>query len=345
VPAAMRKPTVVLALAISLFTACRGSGDDTTTADAPDGTGCTVTTPRTQAVDTFVGPTGLQTRLGQLIDSAQSTLDVQMYLFTVTALAQKIVMAQQRGVAVRLILDPDEAGNNAVEPMLTSGGVPWKNASPTYTFSHAKYMIIDHTTSVIMSMNFNGDAMVNERNYGMVDKDAEDIADLQSIFEQDWALANGTTPAAANLTCTRLIVSPNNSQQRLNEFVGGAMSTLDVEVLYVTDTNIRNAIAAAHNRGVAVRVILESPQDQSENTDTATFLGNLGIPVKYADTQFYLHAKLLIADGKAFVGSENMSPTSLKQNREVGAIAFEPDAVSVIQTQFDADWAATTPAM
>ena len=28
-------------------------------------------------------------------------------------------------------------------------------------------------------MNFNADAMVNERNYGIVDKDPEDVADLQ----------------------------------------------------------------------------------------------------------------------------------------------------------------------
>ena len=57
----------------------------------------------------------------------------------------------------------------------------------------------------------------------------------------------------------------------------------------------------------------------------ATFLGGKGIPVKYAIAQFYLHAKLIIADGVAFVGSENMSPTSLTQNREVGALVFEPD--------------------
>ena len=63
--------------------------------------------------------------------------------------------------------------------LLTSGGVTWKNASTIYTFSHAKYLLIDHTTAVIMSMNFNIDAMNNERNYGMVDKDPEDVADLQ----------------------------------------------------------------------------------------------------------------------------------------------------------------------
>jgi len=67
--------------------------------------------------------------------------------------------------------------------------------------------------------------------------------------------------------------------------------------------------------------------------------------VKYAVSQFYLHAKLLIADGVAFVGSENMSTTSMTQNREMGALVFEPDQAAVIQNQFNADWAVTTPAM
>ena len=83
---------------------------------------------------------------------------------------------------------------------------------------------------------------------------------------------------------------------------------------------------------------------QASNADTATFLNARSIPIKYVTNQFYLHAKLLIADGVAFVGSENMSPTSLKMNREVGSLVFGPAAAAVVQTQFDADWAVTTPA-
>ena len=335
------------ALLVVALVACHsdpGEQPDAAGPDAPDGVGCTTMTARASVPDTFVGPTGLQTRIAALIDSAQTSLDVQMYLFTVKDLANRIVSAKQRGVAVRVILDPDEAGNTQVIPILTSGAVAWKNASSIYPFSHAKYLIIDKSQVVIMSMNFNIDAMQNERNYGMVDRDPEDIADVQAIFEQDWALANGMQPAAANLACTRLIVSPVNSSQRILALINSAKTTLDVESLYITDVTVRNAVGMAKQRGAAVRVILESPQDQPSNTQTTAYLKTLNIPVKYADSQFYLHAKLIIADGVAFVGSENMSPTSLGQNREVGALVFEPQAVPVIQTQFDSDWTATTPA-
>ena len=47
-----------------------------------------------------------------------------------------------------------------------------------------------------------------------------------------------------------------------------------------------------------------------------------------------------MADGVAFVGSENMSWTSLEKNREVGLFVTEPEPAAVIQQQVEADWAA-----
>jgi phosphatidylserine/phosphatidylglycerophosphate/cardiolipin synthase-like enzyme len=335
----MKSVVVLLALAL---VACRpedpGETVDATVVapDAPDGTGCTALTARTQAPEAFIGPTGLEARMAALIDGAQSTLDIQMYLFTSSSLANKLVAAKNRGVAVRLLLDPDHAGNQNVTPALTSGGVNWKNHSTLYTFAHAKFLIVDKSQLVIMSMNWNLDAFRNERNYGIVDRDIEDIADAQAIFEQDWAMASGQMVQSANLACTRLIVSPTNSKTRLLEHINSAKTTLDVEVMYVSETSIRDAIIAAQNRGVTVRVIINEPTDPAVANFKAA-----GIVVKTPAT-FYCHAKLIIADSVAFVGSENMSFTSLTKNREVGALVFEPPAFMPIQQQFDADWASST---
>jgi phosphatidylserine/phosphatidylglycerophosphate/cardiolipin synthase-like enzyme len=335
----MKSLAVVVVLSL---VACRpeNGADDAdaaiATPDAPDGVGCTALTPRTQAPEAFIGPTGLEARMGALIDGAKSTLDVQMYLFTVDALATKLIAAKNRGVTVRVLLDPDHEGNLNVTPALTSGGVNWKKAPSLYTFSHAKYLIVDKAQAVIMSMNWNVDAMRTERNYGLVDRDIEDIADVQAIFDADWQLASGGAPITVNLTCTRLVVSPTNSKTRLLELINSAKTSLDVEVMYISEASIRDAIGAAKTRGVDVRVIVNEPTDES-----IVYLKGLGIPVKTPAT-FYLHAKLIIADQVAFVGSENMSFTSLAKNREVGALAFEPSTFAPIKQQFDADWAAST---
>jgi phosphatidylserine/phosphatidylglycerophosphate/cardiolipin synthase-like enzyme len=338
VRAAMSKAFILLAAITSLI-ACRpgdsGEGPDATPSvdAAADGTGCTALTPRTAALEAFVGPSGLEQRMAALFDNAKTSLDVQMYLWTVQGLANKLVAAKNRGVAVRVLLDPDHAGNDNVRPIFTSGGVAWKNAPALFTYAHAKYIIVDKTQVAIMSMNFNVDAMLNERNYGVIDRDPEDIADVQAIFEYDWAVASGATSVApANLACTRLVVSPTNSKQRLVDHINSAQATLDVEVMYISEADVRTAIINAKNRGVAVRVILQDSADSS-----VPALRAAGIPIKTA-TSFYLHSKLLIADQVAFVGSENMSFTSLAKNREVGVMAFEPTAFAPIRQQFDTDW-------
>ncbi len=327
---------------LALLVGCRADSsadpDGGSTVDAPDGTGCTALTPRMTPLETFVGPQGLEARMGALIDSARSTLDIQMYLWTVKPLANKVVAAKQRGVAVRVIMDPDELGNNAVEPIFDSGGVTWKNAGSLYSFSHAKYLIVDKSQAAIMSMNFNLDAMDTERNYGAIDKDPEDLADLQEIFEYDWKLANGaTTLPPVDLSCTRLIVSPTNSKQRLLQHIASAKTTLDLEIMYLSEGDIRDAVLAAKSRGVTVRVILEDPMDQS-----IPMLKAAGITVKQPPSSIYLHSKLITADSVAFIGSENMSFTSLAKNREVGVLAFEQGEYTPIKNQFESDWNAST---
>jgi phosphatidylserine/phosphatidylglycerophosphate/cardiolipin synthase-like enzyme len=335
----MRLSLALVAL-IGCGTPASNMGDDEPPVDAaPDapGPGCWGLSPRTAQPETFVGPTGLQPRLTALIDGATQSLDVQMYLFTVTALADRIIAAKNRGVAVRVILDPDHDGNVTVRNKLTAASVPTRNAPALYSFSHAKYLFIDGKAAVIMSLNFNVDAMSSERNYGMITRDPDDLADTKAIFDMDWAAGGGEAPKPADLACTRLVVSPNNAKQRIVDFVKSAKTTLDVEAMYVSDDGVRAAIVDAKKRGVTVRVILE---DSSDNTDVrALFVAN-GIPV-HAPGSFFLHAKLLIADGVAFVGSENFSITALTKNRELGAFVFEPAPAAVIQQQFDADWAAT----
>lgn len=330
-------------VAALLATGCRtdesnsdGPDGGGSTVDAPPGVGCTALSPRSVPVESFVGPSGLESRMAALIDGAQSTLDVSMYLFTVKALANKLVAAKNRGVNVRVLLDPDHEGNLNVTPILTSGGVNWKESPPLYTFAHSKYLIVDGEQAVIMSMNWNVDAMSSERNYGIVDRDPEDIADVQAIFDADWATSSGQQGVVADLSCTRLIVSPTNSRQRLIEHIRSAQSTLDLEVMYISETTIRNEIVAAKQRGINVRVLISDPTDEA-----VPVLKAAGIPVKEPGP-FLLHAKLIIADDVAFVGSVNMSFTSLSKNREVGALVAEPAAFNPIQTQFDSDWNAST---
>ena len=74
-------------------------------------------------------------------------------------------------------------------------------------------------------------------------------------------------------------------------------------------------------RGVQVRLIVSpSPEFALEQAGLAA----AGVDIRLADS-LYIHAKAIIADGeRAFVGSQNLSATSLDQNRELGIIVDDP---------------------
>ncbi|MBP9203825.1 MAG: hypothetical protein KBG28_07690 [Kofleriaceae bacterium] len=333
---------VLVALALAAGLVGGGcSGDDGGGASADAGPGgadaagdptCSPTGARAQAPEVFVGPTGLEARLLAAIGSATTSLDIMMYLFTLDQLADAVIAAHRRGVAVRVLLDPEHAGNVDTRAALMAAGVPTRNVSSLYEFAHAKYLVIDGDEAIIMSANFAFTSIDSERNYGVIDRDPDDVADLRAIFDGDWG---GT---AADLSCTRLVVSPTNARTRITGLVEGARATLDLEVIYLAEPTVRAAVIAAHQRGVAVRVILADPGDYPDNTPVVTELRAAGLEVKLARS-FDIHAKLIVADGVYLVGSQNMSTTSLTRNREVGVMLTDAPTIA---SQFTSDWAAAS---
>ena len=339
----MRRCHYLIVLAAAGCFGPHGSGDDDVDAapgaDAPP-SDCVPTRPRTVAPDVFVGPSGLEQRVIGYIDGATTSLDLQMYLFTTDSIADRLIAARGRGVALRVLLDPDHEGNPDVRARLQAAGVPTRDAPSSYPYAHAKYMVIDANRVVILSGNFNYTSMVSERNYGLVDRDPDDVADLTRVFEADWG-ATPATPTQPDLACSRLVVTPINAKSRVIELINGARQTLDLEIIYLSETNVRTAILDAHRRGVAVRLLLANPADYPENGDTITLMRGQGVPVKTA-TQIDVHAKLIVADGVAFIGSQNISTSALTLNREAGTLVFEPGAAAVAIDQFGDDWAAAT---
>ena len=108
--------------------------------------------------------------------------------------------------------------------------------------------------------------------------------------------------------------------------------------MYITEKDTFAAVLERAKAGVAVRVLLANPAWIANNADTAATLKAASIPVKYF-TAYDLHAKLIISDGVAFIGSENFSYNALTSNREVGVFASETTEIAKTRKQFEADFA------
>ena len=89
-----------------------------------------------------------------------------------------------------------------------------------------------------------------------------------------------------------------------------------------------------------VRIIVSPTADFAAEVDELTASG---VAIRFSRS-LYIHAKLIVADGeRAFVGSQNISATSLDQNRELGIIVDDPVNLARLTRTFAVDFRAAAP--
>jgi cardiolipin synthase A/B len=337
-----------LVVLVFLFSAaCRADGADdpmdATTDGAADGPGdpdappddhfCDATDPRTVPVEVVATPEAGEAPYVDVLETAQTSIDVSIYLMGQGGILDQLEAKAQAGVAVRVILDEYKRDTNQqYYDRLVAAGADVHWSDPAFDYFHAKYFIVDGETAVMSTGNYSRYWSIDrERNFVATDRDPADLADLIELFAADWA---GDEP---DLSCTRMVVSPVNARERILALIEGAQSTLVVESMQFADWDVRNAVRARVQAGVAVRVLLADPGWIDANADAAVYLQDLGVPVRHIP---HLHAKAIVADGSAaYVGSENLSYTSLEDNREVGVILVEPSSIEPLVSTFEQDWA------
>jgi phosphatidylserine/phosphatidylglycerophosphate/cardiolipin synthase-like enzyme len=309
-------------------------------ADAGPPPACSATDPRNPPITLSVQPDDGETPIVNVLTPAQHSIRVMIYDLGTSEILSTLVAKAQAKVSVKVILDATEQyfDQDAYNQLQAAGAqVQWSN--PKFTYTHAKTIVVDETNSVISTGNFDAEYIADERNYAMIDSDPQDVADLVSIFDNDWG---STTP---DLSCTRLVVSPVNSQDRIVAEINSATQTLDVETLEFSDVAVQAAVLDRMKAGVAVRLLVADPGFSPGITTPVEEVANSGLYARQLSTP-ELHVKSVIVDGKtAYAGSENFSNTSLTANREVGLIITELPAVTKMEATFEKDWAASVPAV
>lgn len=120
------------------------------------------------------------------IDGAAQTLDIAMYYLTDARVIQALANAQQRGVAIRMILDAEGAANAySIHPQLRQLGIPVK-VENWGGKSHMKAMTADGYVTLLGSQNWTlaGDS-ANDENVLRIENEALAEAFL-AHFEEDW---------------------------------------------------------------------------------------------------------------------------------------------------------------
>lgn len=159
----------------------------------------------------------------------------------------------------------------------------------------------------------------------------------------------GQLSALSEKSDYQLFVEPDDGQAPVLDAIAGAQTQVDVAVYMLSSPEVIGALAEAHARGVAVRVLLEPAPYNPSNpnfplpTNRRAFeeLTAAGVKIRYIKPRFkYLHQKTLIIDKQtAIIMTANLSRAAFESNREYGLINRSVSDVSEIQEMFEADWA------
>ncbi|MBI5227711.1 phospholipase D family protein [Candidatus Micrarchaeota archaeon] len=125
------------------------------------------------------------------INSAQTSLDVEVYVFTSHDAALAIEKAKSRGVKVRVILEPDVDGSNdKIFGELLSSGIEVRWASKFYRLTHAKFIVVDGQAVLVGSHNLSNAALRQNREASVIVYDSSVVSQFEKTFQTDWTLAS-----------------------------------------------------------------------------------------------------------------------------------------------------------
>jgi phosphatidylserine/phosphatidylglycerophosphate/cardiolipin synthase-like enzyme len=281
------------------------------------------------------------------IEGATRSVWLQIYLLTDPVVIDALARAAARGLDVRVLIEenPYNPGNpngglstnKVTAAALQARGVQVAYTSPTFAFTHAKSMLVDGATAYVLTYNLTKAATEDNREFGVVCRDPADVAELQQVFQADWA----RVPYRA--LNPDVVVSPENARWRIFGLMDAAQRELWVGVESLTDPEAVALLKAKHNAGVDVRVLVGGVKKMSSNLPPARELMAAGVPVR-SQARPYLHAKYAIADGaSAYVGSINLSTNSLDENRELGLIVGDGTTIGRLHDTFAGDWETAQP--
>jgi phosphatidylserine/phosphatidylglycerophosphate/cardiolipin synthase-like enzyme len=285
------------------------------------------------------------------IAAAGQSVCLTMYHLSDDKVVRALLAARARGVRVRVILDQSALKESRyLRPCrkLLAGGVEVRKSSPRFSLTHAKAMLVDGRRAFVMSLNLAGGA-ASMRDYGVITEDPAIAAGLAQLFETDWANAENGTGNSPAVSDPRLVVSPVNSEARLEGLIDSADRELIATVENLGDPVIQEALLRAAGRGVAVRLIVPMCDLNDDPLRDYPFLDSLRrggvrarvMPYPATPRQPYMHAKMMVADGRsAYVGSVNYSVNSTTLARELGLLFSEPELISALAATFARDWQA-----
>ena len=291
----------------------------------------------TSVTTIFFEPDAGEAPFLNLINSSEHSLKIEVYVMTARDVFSAIDKAVERGVNVQVILTQHpynmEAQAEYAYKTLKTMGANVKWAPSRFSYDHAKFLIADDSKAILGTSNLTYSGISQNFEANVLTADKSLVKALDDVFKADW-----NDVPAGSIPREYLILSPNSASD-FDWFIKSAKHVLKICEEEVPEGEMFDAIKAAAQRGVKVQLI--EPYSSAKYATGMYALSELqkyGVEIKTSKSPF-IHAKMMVADDKyLFIGSENVSYTSLYKNREVGVFLSNKDLISQAAERFDELW-------
>ena len=277
-----------------------------------------------------------------LIDQASEQLLLKQFKLQSEAVEAALLRAHQRGVQVRVMLNPHTSGgdrwNDDAYALLTSMGIAVAWTSEAFPVTHEKSMVVDQSHALIATFNLADKYFTATRDYGVVTSNQRAVQQVIAGFEADWQRQFFQPDLTAGL-----VWSSAHSRGQMARIIDAASTTLWIKHPKFVDAVILDRIVMARERGVKVRVLCGgkhgiSDWDIYDTFSSLRLMERFGVKIR-RQKQLKLHAKLILIDGeKCQVGSMNIDRSAFDLRRELGIESDAPDVVNRLRETFQADW-------
>ncbi len=271
----------------------------------------------------FITPdASLQQTLLDDFSRVKERLWVEIYTWTDTRTIDALIEAHRRWVDTRVILEGSVYGtptmNQKTYQKLQNSGIPIVYADNTrYTFTHAKFWVMDHTFC-ISTGNLTITGYKKNRDLIYCDNDSWHLNALVEVFLADFSHEK---PLFSRPIPPTLGLSPSHMRAFVTDFIRSSQDSLVLYVQTLSDPELLGLLEDRARDGVSITICVA---DRSEDNESFTLSG-----ITYRTVQKpYLHAKLLIRDRRdILIGSMNLTENALDNNREVWIILKKNDVL------------------
>lgn len=148
------------------------------------------------------------------------------------------------------------------------------------------------------------------------------------------------TPTVSAAGSYRLIQEPNDGYRFATDLIAAATRSVRMTMYELTDHDVIAALINAHERGCAVKVLLDSAfHGRATNQAAYHRLSAAGVDVRWASAQLLYHQKsITIDDTKSAVSTANLVTHDYPTSRDAVIITTDHLDVAAIASTFDTDY-------